>query len=147
LHHNAQIIPNKPWADGYKFGVDNLNGFIVSESWGPGAGTVRFTQEGITTTIFAVTTPIDKEMSRMRWFFTYPIYPAGSREESIAERLKQMSVGEDPYGSEEAGFESVDLVVWKNKKYRPKPLLCDGDGQILLWREWFKQFYAEPVDS
>lgn len=147
LHHNPGIVPNKPWADGYKFGVDNLNGHIVSESWGPGTGTVRFTQEDITVTIYAVTTPLDAETSRMRWFFTYPVYPEGSREQLIAERMKQMSVGTDPYGSDEAGFESVDLVIWKNKKYRPKPLLCDGDGQILLWRDWFKQFYAEPIDA
>ena len=44
-----------------------------------------------------------------------------------------------------AGFESVDLVVWHNKKYRPRPILCDGDGPILMWRKWFRQFYAEGV--
>ena len=147
LHHHPSMPPaSKIWADGYKFGVDNMNGFILSESWGPGAGTVRFTQEGVTTTIFALSTPIDKEMTRMRWFFTYGDYPEGSKEQVIAERLKQISVGNDPYGSEEAGFESVDLVIWKNKKYRPNPLLCDGDGQILQWRDWFKQFYAEPLE-
>ena len=47
-------------------------------------------------------------------------------------------------GEDSAGFESVDLIVWDNKKYRPQPLLCDGDGPILVWREWFSQFYAEP---
>jgi nitrite reductase/ring-hydroxylating ferredoxin subunit len=146
LHRRPEIPPaTKPWTDGFKFGTDNMNGFIVSESWGPGTGTVRFTQEGISVTIFALSTPINREMTRMRWFFTYPDFPEGTKERAIAERLKTMSVGDDPSGSDEAGFESVDLVIWENKKYRPKPLLCDGDGQILLWREWFKQFYAEPI--
>jgi len=35
------------------------------------------------------------------------------------------------------------LIVWDNKKYRPKPLLCDGDGPILAWRKYFRQFYVD----
>jgi len=46
-----------------------------------------------------------------------------------------------------AGFESVDLIVWDNKKYRPKPLLCDGDGPILAWRKYFRQFYVDLDES
>ena len=105
-----------------------------------------FSQEDVTMTVMACSTPIDRELTRMRWFFTYKDYPEGSRERAIAERLKQHAVGQVP-GEESAGFESVDLVIWHNKKYRPQPLLCDGDGPIHLWRDWFKQFYAEPIET
>ena len=50
-------------------------------------------------------------------------------------------------GEDSAGFESVDLPIWDNKKYRPQPLLCDGDGPILMWRKWFSQFYATPIEA
>lgn len=142
LHHNPVIPPGKPWADGYRFGNDIGNGHLLQESWGPGTGTVRFQDSGVVLTVFALSTPVDKDLTRMRWFFSYKNYPEGSKELAIALRLKQKSVGDDTE-SDEAGFESVDMIVWHNKKYRPNPLLCDGDGPILLWRDWFKQFYAE----
>ena len=58
----------------------------------------------------------------------------------IAQHLTNHMIGEAD-GKESAGFESVDFIVWNNKKYRPNPLLCDGDGPILEFRKWFKQFY------
>ncbi|MDB5987408.1 MAG: FeS-binding protein, partial [Nevskia sp.] len=27
-----------------------------------------------------------------------------------------------------------------------KPLLCDGDGPILQFRQWFRQFYVADQD-
>ena len=50
-------------------------------------------------------------------------------------------------GEESAGFVSVDFIVWNNKRFRPNPLLCDGDGPILQFRKWFKQFYPEAPAS
>ena len=52
-------------------------------------------------------------------------------------------------GEESAGFESVDFVVWNNKRFRPNPLLCDGDGPIFPFRKWFSQFYvnADPAKT
>ena len=38
---------------------------------------------------------------------------------------------------------SQDLPIWENKCYRERPLLVRGDGQILKFREWCKQFYGE----
>ena len=29
----------------------------------------------------------------------------------------------------EAGFESVDMIVWNNTRLWEQPLLCDGDGE------------------
>jgi len=144
LHHYTHMPAGLPEADSYIFRNNIDNGRLLVETHGPGTSTQRFHMEDVVMTSFAMTTPIDKDMSRMRWAFTYKNYPEGSRELEIALRLKQKSVGEDTE-SKEAGFESVDMIIWNNKKYRPNPLLCDGDGPILLWRNWFKQFLVEPA--
>lgn len=146
LHKGPTIPPGNPRVDGHIFYNDIGNGYIVGETHGPGTSIQRFTQEGITMTVFAMTTPVDKELSRMRWAFTFQNYPQGSKERAMAERLRQHSVGAVD-GEESAGFESVDMIIWHNKKYRPNPLLCDGDGPILLWREYFKQFYADQAEA
>ena len=36
----------------------------------------------------------------------------------------------------------ADLPIWNNKIHRPRPILCDGDGPILAYRQWFEQFYV-----
>ena len=59
----------------------------------------------------------------------------------MAKKIVDHMIGQAD-GEDSAGFESVDFIVWNNKKYRPNPLLCDGDGPILRYREWFKQFYS-----
>ena len=39
-----------------------------------------------------------------------------------------------------AGFED-DLHIWEKKIYRDPPMLCEGDGPIVLLRKWYRQFY------
>jgi 3-ketosteroid 9alpha-monooxygenase subunit A len=34
-----------------------------------------------------------------------------------------------------------DVVIWRDKIYRPEPILCDGDGPITKLRRWYDQFY------
>jgi 3-ketosteroid 9alpha-monooxygenase subunit A len=34
-----------------------------------------------------------------------------------------------------------DVEIWKDKVYRPDPVLCDGDGPINKLRRWYEQFY------
>ncbi|WP_375511668.1 Rieske 2Fe-2S domain-containing protein [uncultured Nostoc sp.] len=36
-----------------------------------------------------------------------------------------------------------DIVILEKKLYRPDPILCEGDGQILKYRRWASQFYSE----
>ena len=35
----------------------------------------------------------------------------------------------------------------RNKVQYEKPLLCDGDGPIALFRRWCTQFYSWPEDQ
>jgi hypothetical protein len=34
-----------------------------------------------------------------------------------------------------------DIAIWENKAYLSAPQLVKGDGPIILFRKWFKQFY------
>jgi len=36
-----------------------------------------------------------------------------------------------------------DIPIWETKRYRERPKLCDGDGPIMQFRRWARQFY-EP---
>jgi phenylpropionate dioxygenase-like ring-hydroxylating dioxygenase large terminal subunit len=145
LHGAAGIPPINVEFDRHMQRFDIGGGYIVGETWGAGAvGTVTFTQEGVSATLFSYTQPITRERTQMNMSFRHKDYPAGSRELHIAKKLIDHMVHEAE-GETSAGFESVDMIIWSNKKYRHKPLLCDGDGPILLFRKWFRQFYvAEP---
>lgn len=36
-----------------------------------------------------------------------------------------------------------DVVIWRGKKYRPRPMLCRSDGEIGKYRRYCEQFYPE----
>jgi len=36
-----------------------------------------------------------------------------------------------------------DKVVWDRQRYMPQPVICDGDGPIAAFRQYYSQFYAE----
>jgi hypothetical protein len=35
-----------------------------------------------------------------------------------------------------------DIPIWEHKAYLDRPVLCDGDGPIGLFRRWCRQFYS-----
>ncbi|MEM7447438.1 MAG: Rieske 2Fe-2S domain-containing protein [Myxococcota bacterium] len=40
-----------------------------------------------------------------------------------------------------------DAPIWNSKRYVTQPALAKGDGPIIPYRLWAKQFYAEPAAS
>lgn len=40
----------------------------------------------------------------------------------------------------------MDVHIWKNKRYKENPVLCDGDGPLYKMRKWYSQFYL-PRDA
>lgn len=40
-----------------------------------------------------------------------------------------------------------DVVIWSRKGYRSQPRLCLSDGEIMPFRQYCKQFYADPLES
>jgi 3-ketosteroid 9alpha-monooxygenase subunit A len=141
--HGASIVPPGEFrTDGPDSYVDIGNGYTVGHSRGPGLAIYRFQNSGVTATMISYTTPITREKSMMNMCFTHRAYAEGSKEAQIATHLVKHMIGEAD-GEDSAGFESVDMIVWDNKLYRQKPILCDGDGPILRYRQWFRQFYAD----
>ncbi len=39
-----------------------------------------------------------------------------------------------------------DVAIWEHKVFRPRPVLCDGDGKIPALRKWYGKFF-EPRES
>jgi 3-ketosteroid 9alpha-monooxygenase subunit A len=90
--------------------------------------------------------PITAEQTQMNMSFRHVDYAEGTPELHASKKVIDHMIGAAE-GEESAGFESVDFVVWNHKKYRPNPLLCDGDGPVLQFRKWFKQFYPGHENS
>ncbi len=107
-------------------------GGIDTTDYGPAFQTVRLS--GIIDTLMVNTaTPIDEEYTDVT--FAYTVKKAGGADAShgvgaaiIRDLEKQMS---------------QDNPIWENKKYFDRPLLCDGDGKLGVYRKWMRQFFAE----
>lgn len=146
LHGAEQIPPAEVNFDGHIIDINMANGYIVGRGYGAGLNVFEFTQNGVSATMISYTQPIDVDKSQMNMSFRYKDYPEDSQERMIAKRIVDHMIGEAE-GEESAGFESVDFIVWNHKKYRPNPLLCDGDGPVLQFRKWFKQFYVADEET
>jgi phenylpropionate dioxygenase-like ring-hydroxylating dioxygenase large terminal subunit len=142
LHGAPGIPPITSTYDAHMQDFNIGNGYIVGKTWGPGSlGVVVFTQEGVSASMISYSQPLTADKTQMNMSFRHKDYPEGSKELAIAKKLVDHMIGAAE-GETSAGFESVDFIVWNNKKYRHKPLLCDGDGPILAFRKWFRQFYV-----
>jgi len=144
LHGAPMIPPAEVETEGHVYKVNMANGYIIGRNYGPGLQVYRFTQQGVSATMISYTQAITREKSQINMSFRYKDWPEGSKELAIAKKLVDHAIGAAE-GEESAGFESVDFIVWNHKKYRANPLLCDGDGPILQFRNWFKQFYADDA--
>jgi 3-ketosteroid 9alpha-monooxygenase subunit A len=140
LHHAPMIPTGECRAEGIWWHVNIGNGAILIAQAGPGLQLVRFKRGPVVTTMVSYPTPVSKGRTIMRMGLTHPKYPQDSQDAKLAAGMLQEQIGQGP--NEQAGFESVDMIVWNNKCYREQPLLCDGDGEILKWRKYFSQFYV-----
>lgn len=112
--------------------MGEVDGSIESKSWGFGFGLVSF--RGIVETALVTSvTPIDGEYVDVR--FSFSVKRLGSADVTkgvgkalIADIDKQMR---------------EDIPIWENKAFLDRPVLCDGDGPIGLFRNWCKQFYED----
>lgn len=142
LHGAPGIPPVDASYDGMKMRLDIGKGYIVGDMHGPGLNVMRFNQHGITATMISYSVPVSHDKTQMNMSFRHVDYAEGTPELHASKKVIDHMIGAAE-GEESAGFESVDFIVWNNKKFRPNPLLCDGDGPVLQFRKWFKQFYAE----
>lgn len=140
LHGQPEIPSYEYKFEGPYYDVNMDNGKIIGKQVGPGIAIYKFVHEGVEATMLSYSVPLTAETTKMNMSFTHKAYDPNTKEGMIAQHLVNHMIGEAD-GEESAGFESVDFIVWNNKKYRPNPLLCDGDGPIVEYRKWFQQFY------
>ena len=107
-----------------------VDGRLFTRSVGPGQ-TVQVFDTFFKTVMLGSVTPIDRETVHLRFTFTQPIGQTEMQknigEMAIAEIVRQVK---------------QDIPIWEHKKYRANPVLCDGDGPINKYRQWFQQFYV-----
>jgi phenylpropionate dioxygenase-like ring-hydroxylating dioxygenase large terminal subunit len=106
-----------------------VDGGIDTTDHGPGFQTVHLS--GISPALMVNTvTPIDAETSDVCFSYTIQIVDGMNAASGVGAALirdleKQMN---------------QDIPIWENKKYFAKPLLCEGDGRIGVYRKWMRQF-------
>ena len=93
--------------------------------FGLGLGVLHLADRGV---FLSSTTPIDEENVKVRWVFSARKADGADAAENLANGLT-------------SGV-SQDLPIWENKRYRERPILCEGDGPIMQYRKWAAQFYA-----
>ncbi|MGH8379367.1 aromatic ring-hydroxylating oxygenase subunit alpha [Pseudomonas sp.] len=106
------------------------------EQIGPGMQVVRMSRH-VTLVILITITPVESELTHLRFSFLHPDYSGDPLRQTLIDDLIQEQVGER---GNYVGVQA-DLPIWDNKAYLRKPLLCDGDGKIMEFRRWFSQFY------
>lgn len=109
----------------------HVDGSVESLSYGFGLSLVRF--KGVVETLLVSSvTPIDGENVDVRFNFS----------------LKKLGGADATRGVGAAFIKEVsrqleqDIPIWENKIQWERPVLCDGDGPIGLFRKWSRQFYA-----
>ena len=111
-----------------------VDGSIESKSWGFGFGHVRF--RGIVeTSLVTSVTPIDGEYVDVRFSFSV---------KSLGDERTTRGVGRALIADIDKQMRE-DIPIWEYKAFLDRPVLCDGDGPIGLFRTWCKQFYTETA--
>ncbi|MCZ6806627.1 MAG: Rieske 2Fe-2S domain-containing protein [Deltaproteobacteria bacterium] len=146
LHGCTNMPQSEATVDGHKLRVFSaagmstprgpVEGSIDSLNYGFGLSLVRF--KGLVETLNVATmTPIDDDNVHLRFNFT--VKKVGGADATrgvgaafIAELKRQLE---------------QDIPIWEHKIQHEKPLLCDGDGPIGIFRRWCTQFYSWPEEQ
>ena len=105
---------------------------LTSKNCGPGMTTQVFSR-AFKTIMLGTVIPITSSRLKLRFAFSKPTDISDMfnilTDGMIAEIVRQVQ---------------YDIPIWANQVYRESPLLCNGDGPIAKYRQWFSQFYDEP---
>lgn len=105
---------------------------IDIDTFGVGMFTARYSGL-IQTLIISAVTPIDDEHVDVRFTFTIRRVPDDGATAFVAQTFME----------EACRQVEQDIAVWEHKKFLARPLLCEGDGPIGLFRRWARQFYVD----
>ncbi|HPZ47968.1 MAG TPA: Rieske 2Fe-2S domain-containing protein [Novosphingobium sp.] len=110
-----------------------VDGLISYDTMGPGQSWTRFS--GISETLLvACLTPVEEDVLRVRYCFTQPKAQAEGPGAGLARALIK-DIGKQL---------DQDKVIWDRMRFEPNPIICDGDGPIPQFREWYSRYYAKP---
>jgi phenylpropionate dioxygenase-like ring-hydroxylating dioxygenase large terminal subunit len=113
-----------------------VDGSVESTSYGFGYSTVRF--RGIVETLLVSSmTAIDDEHIDVRFNFTIKKLP----DKDVTQGVGKAFIREVSRQLEQ------DIPIWEHKVYLDRPVLCDGDGPVGLFRKWCRQFYSAAPQS
>ena len=109
---------------------------LTSRNWGPGMSAQTF-DRAFKTVMMGTMTPVTGNRLILRFAFTKP--------RNLSEQFNLLTQGLVAETVRQVGH---DIEIWKHKLYREDPILCDGDGPVAKYRQWFRQFYDEgAVDA
>ncbi|MDE2618623.1 MAG: Rieske 2Fe-2S domain-containing protein [Sphingomonadales bacterium] len=109
-----------------------VDGLISYDTMGPGQSWTRFT--GISETLLvACLTPVEEDVLRVRHCFTQPKTQAEGPGAGLARALIR-DIGKQL---------DQDKVIWDRMRFEPNPIICDGDGPIPQFRQWYSRYYAK----
>jgi 3-ketosteroid 9alpha-monooxygenase subunit A len=81
-------------------------------------------------------TPVDKNRVHVRIGAMIDVSNVKKGKEEFQEGYRQNII---------VGFKE-DIAIWENKKYRTRPILCDGDGDVGALRRWYQKFYMPQAE-
>ena len=111
-------------------------GSVESLSYGFGFGIVRF--KGVVETLLVSSvTAIDSDHVDVR--FNFSVKKIGGHDITSG-------VGK-AFVTEVTRQLNQDIPIWENKIQWERPVLCDGDGPIGMFRTWCRQFYSPAGDT
>ncbi len=119
------------------FGSENNayagSGYRVEATYhGPGVQFTDFESRGVRAWLVNAHTMVDEANLHLRFGVMLELDPNAPR----TERFLQAYVDDL-----QTGF-AQDIAIWEHKRYRRRPHLVDGDGDIGALRRWYGQFYA-----
>lgn len=110
--------------------VGGIAAEVRSTSYGFGVSHIEFT--GMAHTVLTGNViPVDDEYVEVRFTFTV---------KKLADQDITRGIGRAVVKEISRQFEQ-DKPIWESKVFHERPMLCDGDGEIALFRKWCRQFY------
>ena len=108
-----------------------VKGLIDVHTYGFGFTTTRFTGL-VETLLVSSATPVDTDHTEL--WFAFTVRKIGKGITGGVGKAFMMEIQRQL---------EQDIPVWENKVYLNRPVLCDGDGPIGIFRTWARQFYPE----
>lgn len=104
--------------------------------WGLGVSMNEF-RGAVTARVVITRTPIDDQLTEITAAFLPKTLESEEETRAIGQML-MARIGDEL---------EQDIPIWEHKVYVERPLLVKGDGPVVAWRTWCKQFYGPELSA